>query len=277
MNKKLPPLIGLYCLGCFVLGCQTPSAPLADEEPIFKGETEDSEAGRQVTVVIALSSIVPGGVVGHAGIAVDDAYWDYGPTRTKLAQPIKSIRSEAGPWWDDPDQRWQADRTLHEVLCEMPDQVHPTGSLVAIVRASVTDEEAERIAAFWRDTYDRMRNGEDTYRLTARQCASMVGWSLQAGLENEVKVGDRLPRELHGMTPTKLYEKLREGLKHTAGPDQGQPADITLWQLQTNGLTAWHRPDTYEKLAMPELPRLRIAVERIKQLPQVLVCANKSR
>ncbi|MEM9346410.1 MAG: hypothetical protein AAGB26_07320 [Planctomycetota bacterium] len=276
MNQPLLPLIALCCLGCFMMGCQTSSAPLVDEESRYEGTTEHTEPGRQVTVVIALSSIVPGGVVGHAGIAVDEMYWDYGPTRAKLAQPLKSIRSEAGPWWDDPDQQWRADRTLHEVLCEMPEKVHPMGSLVAIVRVNVMDKEAERIATFWRDTYDRMRGGEDTYRLTARQCASMVAWSLKAGLQNHGEPSNRLPRELHGMTPTRLYEQLREELKHTSGPDQGQPADITLWQLEHDGLTAWHRPDMCEKLAMPELPRLRLAFERIKHLPQALVHSNNS-
>lgn len=226
--------------------------------------------GRQVTVIIAMSSVVPGGIVGHAGIAVDEDYWDFGPKRSKYLQPIKSIRSTAGPWWDDPDQDWATDRTLQEVLDDMADKVHPVGSLIAVFTVRVTDDQAKAITDFWQTTYDRMAYGEDTYRLTARQCASMVGWGLQVGLNQSEQDASRLPRELHLMTPTKLYESLSEHLVHTAGPDAGQPADLTFWQLKRDGITKWKRPDSYAALSLPKLPRTRLAIERIKHLPAEL-------
>lgn len=222
--------------------------------------------GRQVTVIIAMSSVVPGGIVGHAGIAVDEDYWDFGPKRNRRVQPIKSIRSTAGPWWDDPDQKWAIDRTLQEVLDDMPDKVHPVGSLVAVFRARVTKEQAQAIVGFWEAAYDRMSQGEDTYRLTARQCASMVGWSLQVGFDRHEDEAERLPRGLHLMTPTRLYETLNDHLVHTAGPDAGRPAELTLWQLERDGFVPWQRPAPYDELALPELPRTRLAIERVKHL-----------
>jgi hypothetical protein len=260
----------LALTGC-LLCCKARSNASAQETPWYVAATADDSPGQQVTIIIALSSIVPGGIVGHAGLAVENEYWDFGPKRTERLQPIKSIRSQAGPWWDDPDQQWTADRSLDEVLADMPDKVHPQGSLVAIIRVQVTDEQAQAITDFWHDTYARMANGEDTYRLSARQCASMVGWSLRVGLQDDTAPSDRLPRDLHLMTPTKLYETLGKTLTHTAGTSKGQPANITLWQLNRDGLTPWQRPIIAEQLQLPELPRIRLAVERAKHLPADLL------
>ncbi|MBX2850887.1 MAG: hypothetical protein KTR15_03975 [Phycisphaeraceae bacterium] len=256
--------------GC-LLCCKAKPSASADETPWHVAATADDSPGQQVTIIIALSSIVPGGIVGHAGLAVEDAYWDFGPKRTELLQPIKSIRSKAGPWWDDPEQQWAVDRSLDEVLADMPDKVHPQGSLVAMIRVQVTDQQAQAITDFWHDTYARMVKGEDTYRLSARQCASMVGWSLRVGLQGDSPPSDRLPRDLHLMTPTRLYESLSESLTHAAGPYKGRPADVTLWQLNHEGLTPWQRPIIAEQLRLPELPRIRLAVERIKHLPADLL------
>lgn len=249
-----------------LLGCNADPCVTLAEVPWHEAVTGHDEPCQQVTIIIALSSVVPGGIVGHAGIAVDEAYWDFGPTRHDRLQPIKSIRSPAGPWWDDPEQQWANDRTLTEVLDDMPDKVHPLGSLVAIIQVQVTDAQAQAITTFWQDTYDRMRDGDDTYHLAARHCASMVGWSIQVGMQAD-EAGDRLPRDLHMMSPTRLYTTLSETLTHTAGPNQGEIAEVTLWQLDHDGFEPWQRPETYDRFAMPELPRIRLAVERVKHLP----------
>lgn len=148
----------------------------------------------------------------------------------------------------------------------MPEKVRPIGSLIAIFQATVTYEEAHAISTFWQDTYKRMRQGEETYRLTARQCSSMVAWSLAVGLQGK-QAEDRLPRELHYVTPTRLYKKLHASLKHTAGPSMNEPAELTLWQLAPQGLTPWQRPALSEAIDLPEMPRLRLAIERIRHLP----------
>ena len=231
----------------------------------------DQQPGETVTVVIALSSFVPAGIVGHAGIAVEEDYWDFGPTRTDKLQPVKSIRSPAGPWWDDPDQQWAIDRNLTEVLADMPDKVHPMGSIVAVIQVQVTDEQAQAITDFWHDTYIRMQEGEDMYCLSGRQCASMIAWSLRVGMQEDHDTSDQLPRDLHMMSPTRLYKKLHDSLVHTAGPGTGQPAEVTLWQLDHSGLSPWQRGRVYEKLALPELPRIRLAYERLKHLPMALL------
>ena len=264
-------LAALATFACTLMGCK--SKPIADSncEPWPQPLVQPAEQGRQVTVVIALSSFVPAGIVGHAGIAVDESYWDFGPTRTDKFQRFKSMRSPAGPWWDDPDQQWAIDRGLTEVLADMPDKVHPLGSLVAVIQVRVTEEQAQAITDFWHDTYSRMRQGEDMYSLSGRQCASMIAWSLRIGLQDGYEASDRLPRDLHMMSPTRLYETLRDSLVHTAGPGTGQPADVTLWQLDYNGLSPWQRGRAYERLALPELPRIRLAYERLKHLPIALL------
>ena len=259
----------LSCLACTLMGCQSPCPPIGAVTAQSCDAQHADSPGQRVTVIIALSSILPGGIVGHAGIAVQDQYWDYGPQRSKLIQPIKSIRSEAGPWWDDPEQAWSNDRSLHEVLADMPGKVHPKGSLIAVIQVRVTDQQAQAITHFWQDTYQRMREGEDTYRLTARQCSSMVAWSLRVGIEDGPN--DRLPRDLRRMTPTGLYESLSETLTNTAGPNQGQPAKVTLWQLDADGFKPWVSPDHFKHLQLSERPRFRLAIERLKHLPTDLI------
>ena len=261
----------LITLGCTLLGCKNEPTAFNETEPWPQPLTQPAEEGQQVTVVIALSSFVPAGIVGHAGIAVDENYWDFGPTRTDKAQPVKSIRSPAGPWWDDPDQQWAIDHNLTEVLADMPDKVYPMGSIVAVIQVQVNDEQAQAITDFWQDTYTRMRQGEDMYSLSKRQCASMIAWSLRVGLHDGYETSDRLPRDLQMMSPTRLYETLHDSLTHTAGPGVGQPAEVTLWQLDHKGLSPWQRGRLHEKLALPELPRIRLAYERLKHLPVALL------
>ena len=256
-------------LGC-LLCCNARTKTEGSERPWYNQPSNADAPGQTVTIVIALSSIVPGGILGHTGLAVGDAFYDFGPKRSNTLGPIKSIRSKAGPWWDDPDQQWVIDRSLDEVLADMPDKVHPIGSLVAIIQVQVTDEQAQAINAFWQDTYVRMREGEDTYRLSARQCTSMVAWSLEVGLGQQQQGSQRLPRDLHLMTPTKLYEDLSTSLTHTAGPASGQPADLTLWQLGSNGFEPWQRSELSDAFNVPELTRIRLAYERIKHLPKAL-------
>lgn len=252
-------------------GCKSSADESKALITIETNERDGLQEGEEVTVLIALSSVVPGGVVGHSGIAVGEAYWDFGPKRVERLQPLQSFRSTAGPWWDDPDQRWAGDRTLTQVLDDLPNHVHPVGSLVAVVRVRVTEEQAQAIAGFWHDVYARMQNGEDDYKLSGRQCANMVGWSLEVGLRDADPDANRLPRNLRMMSPTRLYETLRDSLTHTAGPNAGKPADLSLWQLKADGFEPWHRPPGWDRLSMPELPRIRLAYERLKHLPTDLM------
>ncbi len=271
-TSQLNPLALLLAGSLLSLGCAT-DRPTASHvmTQAWPGELAiDDPDSREVTVIIALSSLVPGGIIGHCGIAVDNQYWDFGPERVQTLQPIKSMNSVAGPWWDDPDQRWQNDRTLNEVLNDVPDKVHPTGSILAVVRVEVTDEQADALIAFWDQTYQRMQEKRDRYRLHGRQCANMVGWSLAHALDDSGQSHDRLPAELRMMTPTRLYESLRDSLHHTAGPRIGQRADLTLWQLGPKGMQPWQRPRVWQALGIPELPRTRLAIERMKFLPVAL-------
>lgn len=262
-------LHALLCSGC----ATTPDDSLSSQTyEAWPGELiDDDPQTREVTVIIALSSIVPGGIIGHTGIAVDQQYWDFGPKRVEQFQQLKAIRSTAGPWWDDPDQRWQANRTLAEVADDMPDKLHPVGSLVAVFRVELTDEQADAIIAFWNDTYQRMADKHDRYHLAGRQCSNMVGWSLASAL-GDLPGGDRkLPDELRMMTPSRLYEILRNQLRHTAGPRAGERADLTLWQLGPDGLQPYDRYAQWDRAGLPQLPRLRLAIERFKHMPGQLL------
>lgn len=252
-------------------GCSTPPEVVRPQPATWPGLMDTGSAGtHHVTIVIAHSSIVPGGVIGHAGVAVDGRYWDFGPRHRDRLQPMQAMKPQAGPWWDDPDQRWQVDRDLQDVLEAMPDKLHPVGAVVTIFQAQVTREQAKAMTAFWDDTYRRMRDGQDHYRLSKRQCASMAAWSLASGPSENTAGTDDLPREMRLMTPTALYESLRDQLRHTDGPKAGQPAYCVQWQLTNAGLELWQRPKIYNKLHVPELPRTRLAYERARYLTRSL-------
>lgn len=262
----------LILTGVLHLGCATRPGPLSDSVASWPGDlARDDPEQREVTVIIALSSVVPGGIVGHTGIAVDQQYWDFGPQRVEMLQRLKAFDSTAGPWWDDPDQQWETDRTLAEVLEAMPEKIHPPGSIIAVFRVAVTDEQAEAITAFWEETYQRMRKRDDRYQIAGRQCANMVGWSLVEAMDGTDPSGTQLPKEMRLVSPTRLYELLQVSLHHTAGPNEGQPADLTLWQLGSDRLEPWQRPAVWSALGVPELPRTRLAIERMKHLPVALL------
>lgn len=187
-------------------------------------------APRKLTVVIALSA-VPLGITGHAGVAVGEQYWDFGPQRVEIKQRLRGLGSPAGPWWDDPAQRWGRDRALSGVLADLPELVHPEGSRVVVMSAWVTAGEAARVEQYWTRTYAAMADGSLRYELTHRQCSSVGCHSLGgvAGLPGFLNVTadpSDLPPQVRAMTPTALYLYLRVWMRHTAGPDAGDPADV---------------------------------------------------
>ena len=256
------------CLAVLVLsliGCSSWST--CGQDALLAELAHDDPEAREVTIIIALSSILPGGVVGHTGIAVDDQYWDYGPSRVDRMQQLAAVASQAGPWWDDPEQDWQTDHTLAEVLEVMPGEVKPPGSLVAVFRVQVTDEQADALVAFWDDVYERMRRGEEQYRLRGRQCANMVAWSLDAAMSGEGRPSDRMPQRLWMLTPTTFYEGLSRSLVHTDGPRAGEPADLVLLQLGADGFERYEPAFDCRQIDGPQMPRTRLALERMRFMP----------
>ena len=224
-------LLAIASLGCTGTAKSTTTIP----EPPAEAQTQAEE----ITIIIALSNL-PLGRVGHAGIAVGDQYWDYGPDRVERFQRLQAFGSPAGPWWDDPDQQWQADRTLDEVIDALPEHVHPEGSLVAILRVQVTPEEARAVRIHWNNIYEQMSNTEPTYRFGGRQCSNVVLQSLSGvgGVGTFKHPVSKLPLRLRIMTPTLTYRYLKGHLRNTAGPNLGEPAEVKLFRLKDNQLVS---------------------------------------
>ncbi len=233
-------LIGAVLICSAALGCAArPAAAWAER-------LDTDGPSRTLTVVIAMSA-VPVGVTGHTGIAIEEAYWDFGPDRVPSKQRLQGLGSEAGPWWDDPEQRWGADRSLTEVLDDLPALVHPEGSVVLVFSAEITDAEARRVEDYWSRVYAEMRSGDARYALTHRQCASIGCHSLGGvaglpGFMNVTRDPTDLPPQLRVMSPSALGVYLRLNLRHTAGPDAGQPARIERYQLRDGRLVAIDSP-----------------------------------
>lgn len=239
MNRIAPSLFILLAL-VLLTGCgrwfATVPTPAADAVP----------APHRLTVIIALSA-VPLGVTGHTGVALDDQYWDFGPNRVATKQRLQSLGSPAGPWWDDPAQDGTADRSLEQVLAELPKRVHPEGSVVAIFTVDISEADAEAIAAYWARTYDTMADDAVRYELTHRQCASIGCHSLGgvAGLpafRNLTPDPTDLPPQLRVMTPTLLAMYLKANLRHTAGPNAGQRAETQWLRLRNGELVPYDPP-----------------------------------
>lgn len=198
---------------------------------------------RKLTVVVALSA-VPLGISGHTGVAIDERYWDFGPDRVETKQRLQSIGSPGGPWWDDPQQSWQSDRTLTQVMDDLPKLVHPEGSVVVVFTAWVTDGEARAVERYWDERYEVMHDDALRYELTHRQCASIGCHSLGGvaglpGFLNLTPDPTDLPPQLRVMSPTVLAAYLRLNLRHTAGPDAGQRADVEWLQLRDGAMVAY--------------------------------------
>lgn len=229
----------VIALGLFA-GCATSTkAPVNQPEPV--GTCDEPSA--RITVVIALSAVVPAGIVGHAGIAIEQQYYDFGPARVERFQRLQAFGSPAGPWWDDPEQTGQTDRNLDQVLADLSRQVHPEGSLIAIVRMDVSPQQAHRAIAYWQAVYAQMEEDERVYRLLGEQCASVIAAGIHAAaMDPEYNAADdapTVPRSMRGMSPTRLYRHLAEDYSHTAGPNAGRPVDIALYHLRDHALTPY--------------------------------------
>lgn len=208
--------------------------------------TADTGPPRKLTVIVALSA-VPLGITGHTGVAVDDQYWDFGPDRVATKQRLQGLGSPAGPWWDDPQQLWQRDRSLAEVFDDLPSLVHPEGSVVVVFTAWVTDAEARGVERYWAQRYDAMAGEAVRYELTHRQCSSVGCHSVGgvAGLpafRNLTPDPTDLPPHLRVMTPTVLAAYLRLNLRHTAGPNAGRRAEANWLQLKGGDLVPYDPP-----------------------------------
>lgn len=237
--KKTGVLRWAFASVCLMgMGCATAGRGVES-----MGNPATLEQGKEVTIVIALSAI-PRGIVGHSGIAVEQQYWDFGPDRVEVKQRLAGLSSPAGPWWDDPTQAWAADLTLNEVMLEMPKFVHPEGSLVAVFRVRVTEDEAQKIEAYWAQVYAGMAREEIDYHLMGWQCSNVVCHSL--GAAGDLPALDRPmgdpPLNLRAMTPTILFLHLRMHLRHTAGPGLGEHAEVQLLKLRGGRMRPYPLP-----------------------------------
>ena len=273
--KTTVSLALLLSLSLTQFGCASFASNRA-AEPALAELAQDDPDKREVTVVIALSSILPGGIIGHTGIAVDDQYWDFGPERTDRFQKKRAFDSNAGPWWDDPDQQWENDRSLAEVFEAMPEMLKPEGSIVALMTIEVTDEQADQLIAFWDGCYARMRQGEEQYELRNKQCANVVAWSLSSAIKSASPI-EQMPQQMRLMTPTALYQHLSSSLVHTAGDQVGEPAEVMHLQLKSDGIERWQPAIQWTRDGVPVIPRTRLAYERIEHLPAKWWVAGKDK
>lgn len=248
-------LVGaLWLVGCSTVGTRADASPPADND-------------REVTVLIALSAVVPAGIVGHAGIAVDDQFYDFGPERVDRYQRLQGFGSPAGPWWDDPDQAGQIDYTLSEVLSQLDEKVYPEGSLIAVARIPATAEQAEQIAAYWDAVYVQMQSDQRVYHLLGEQCANVIAASMTAA-PGRVEAGHAppVPPRMWGMSPTRLYRWLNRQSRLASAGRGDLAVQITLYQQRDGRIEPYAPRLAWSRFGVPVPVRLVMTGQRLRNL-----------
>lgn len=250
---------------CFVLflgllasapGCQRLAGQTA--QPLAPDQEE-------VTVIIALSAVVPAGVVGHAGIGVGNAYYDFGPDRVERMQRLQGFGSPAGPWWNDPEQRSETDHSLDEIVDQLGEKVYPEGGLIAVAKVRVSPEQAEQIAAYWDALYRQMEAGQRVYHLLGEQCANVVVASMVRPPEQlEAGQAPPVPRRFWGMSPTRLYRWLHRQDRLTATGRSDRAVSITLYQQQGGSIQPFTPWLDWSRLGLTPPVRARLGIERLR-------------
>jgi RHS repeat-associated protein len=163
------------------------------------------------------------GFGGHAGMGIDDDYYDYGPE-----WPVNSFTALIGvpgcPWWDNPKSGvWNEDLVhspddimLSDILSGMADGFsrEPFGPFgmphdVYKIEIAVTASEAERARDYWREKYRH----PGRFGVFASLCSTAVMSSLeQAGVYE---------RSWLALSPANLLKSL-PSVTHTCGPNQGR-------------------------------------------------------
>ena len=118
------------------------------------------------------------GFGGHTGIAIEERFYDYGPSQNGPSSLPNIIYSPGKPWWDDhlaSDLGLTLDQVnLQHVVDYIKNRLHPKQH-VYMIRFFVTQEEAKIIEQFWKDLYA----SPGTYTPATNQCTTTVIDSLQ--------------------------------------------------------------------------------------------------
>jgi len=257
--SKSPRIVSLaLLLGALILQVGCNATARRDDAPL------PAQGEHEVTVIIALSAVVPAGVVGHAGIAVGEQFYDFGPDRVDRFQRIQGFGSAAGPWWDDPQQRGHIDYSLEEVISQLDEHVYPEGSLIAVATIPVTAEQAEQIAAYWEAVYLQMDSGQRVYNLLGAQCANVIAASMTCPPE---KIGAEhappVPTRMRGMSPTRLYRWLHRQDRLSNRGRSDMQVQINLYQQRGGQIEPYTPRLGWSRLGMTPPVRVRLGIERL--------------
>ncbi|GEM_PF-4674013 len=147
------------------------------------------------------------GVTGHAGIALEDEFYDFGPGVDEISITDAKNGVQGDQWWDDdPDiAQKDGDADLEEVL-HYVENTKDFENPVYKVTLSVTDEQFNTMKDYWEEVYNNLGQ----YTLLERQCTTTVGDSLEkAGIINT-------PQNKR-LSPKELFQVLKKNLRNTAG------------------------------------------------------------
>jgi len=183
------------------------------------------------------------GLSGHAGIAIDGEYYDYGPSGSAMESP-------GTPWWDlhaHPNAKYildlndkDADRIRKQMKLTTGSSVLGDASQgITETQVLVTKSQAKKIKAWWDDKYSNL----GTYSLkpwAGQHCTSTVMESLQKAEVIGTGIMGTISYETEIADPEEFYEHFLEELKHQAGylVNGSIPKDLTLPPPSKNALPA---------------------------------------
>ncbi len=150
------------------------------------------------------------GLSGHTGIALENEFYDYGPTYDYKGSP-------AAPWWDARYSE-NGNASLDDImnrLNRIPNDTYRFDT-------EVTSEQFGKLKDYWDGLYADM--GE--YSIFGNQCTTTVDEGLvQAGI---LKPSGGWYESYSRMRPDGYFAYLKENLRNTWGEDKGRLASLSL-------------------------------------------------
>jgi RHS repeat-associated protein len=149
--------------------------------PGFNGTETSQKRAKTETITVLIEEPDPDsasklgrkGMSGHAGAAVGEDFYDYGP---QPGEGTNFFGSKGRSWWDS-----FASSSDDASLTEINSYISEKGKKVSSFTMEVTVEQAVAFRSYWDDLYAN----PGTYHFAGRQCTTTVAYSLRhAGLGN---------------------------------------------------------------------------------------------
>jgi len=159
------------------------------------------------------------GLSGHAGIAVENEFYDYG---CQPGMGAAFLGSPGRPWWDGMscmtnrcNAEGKPDATLEDIEKNIKKVAEGHDVYKCVVKT--TKEKCDKLEKVWKNIYKK----PGKFRVWARTCTTTTWYSLRkSGIHNRPWWKPKTIRR-----PKSLLKELMANLKHSCGKKSGQKAE----------------------------------------------------